>query len=54
MKIVRILKKTVFVVVILVLSVSLSGCALINIPFQLMGGLLKIISKLPMPPPGVF
>ncbi len=31
-----------------------SGCALLQIPFQLVSAALKIASQLPMPPPGVF
>ena len=44
-----------------VLMLSLSGCALLAIPatiigesFKIIGTVLKIVSKMPMPPPGVF
>lgn len=44
-----------------ILIFSLSGCAILEIPvkvvegtFGILGQLLKLIQKLPMPPPGVF
>ena len=51
-----------FVLVLcLLIIVSLSGCALMAIPatiigesFKIIGQVLKIVSKMPMPPPGVF
>jgi hypothetical protein len=43
------------VVVLLVLLCLFSpGCALLKLPFQVVGELLQIISKMPKPPPGVF
>lgn len=44
-----------------ILILSFSGCAILEIPvkvvegtFGILGQLLKVIQKLPMPPPGVF
>ncbi len=48
-------------VVGVVFILSLSGCALLALPatiigesFKIIGQVLKIVSKMPMPPPGVF
>ncbi len=42
-------------------SIGLSGCALLGLPFQMVGGLFDLVgkvvgiaSKVPLPPPGVF
>jgi len=57
------MKRFNFVVLILCMfiMVSLSGCALLAIPatiigesFKIIGQVLKIASRMPMPPPGVF
>ena len=54
-------KIVLLVAVLLVIVVSQSGCALLQIPtalingtFSILGKLLGIAQKLPMPPPGVF
>jgi hypothetical protein len=50
---------------VLGLAFLMSGCALLQMPFQLVGGLLRVVGtvvkgafdlakRLPMPPPGVF
>ena len=53
-------RKYIFVVFMLMFVVGLSGCALLTIPgmliggtFDLLGKLLGVVSRLPMPPPGV-
>ncbi len=54
--------RTCLIVFVFVCSLSLlSGCSLLQIPGQLIGGtfdilgkLLGLASKLPMPPPGIF
>ncbi|MBP6343496.1 MAG: hypothetical protein KA403_06165 [Candidatus Omnitrophica bacterium] len=38
----------------LLLCFSLSGCALLKMPFQLLGQLFGIAQKVPTPPPWVF
>ncbi|HNV23890.1 MAG TPA: hypothetical protein PLH56_07015 [Candidatus Omnitrophota bacterium] len=48
------LGKNYFFVFIVLLCLSLSGCALIKLPFDILGKLLGIASKVPKPPPGVF
>jgi hypothetical protein len=32
----------------------LPGCALLQIPFSILGTALEILKKIPLPPPGVF
>ncbi len=54
MKIFRANNRLVFIGLLVVLCLSLNGCALIRIPFDILGQVLKIVSKLPKPPPGVF
>ncbi len=49
----KISRNLLFVVLILMM-LSCSGCALLQIPFQLLEGIINLASKLPMPPPGVF
>ena len=47
--------RAVFRIVVFVTACSyLSGCALIALPFKILGETLKLIDKLPKPPPGVF
>ncbi|MBN1869693.1 MAG: hypothetical protein JW847_03850 [Candidatus Omnitrophica bacterium] len=54
-------KKYLLAVLIACLLLTQSGCALLKAPVMILGGvfkfvgnLLKIASRLPMPPPGVF
>lgn len=55
------LKRGMLYCVFLMLALSLSGCALLQIPgkviegtFGILGQVFKIIQRMPMPPPGVF
>lgn len=50
-----------FIVCLVMCSIGLSGCALLGLPFQMVGGLFDLVgkvvgiaSKVPLPPPGVF
>ncbi len=54
-------KSYVKIVVLAAIVITLSGCALLEIPgkvlggtFSLLGKILGIVDKLPKPPPGVF
>ena len=56
----KLFEKYGFAVLMLMFMIGLSGCALLTIPGQLIGGtfdlagkLLGLMSRLPMPPPGV-
>jgi len=45
---------TGLVIVVIFVCLSLSGCALLRLPFDILGGIFKLIQKLPIPPPWVF
>ena len=54
-------KKQLLVFMLLVFIVTQSGCAILKAPlmivngaFSLVGKILKVVGKLPAPPPGVF
>jgi len=47
-------KNILFVLLILGVCVTQNGCALIALPFQIAGEAIKLLQKLPAPPPGVF
>jgi hypothetical protein len=54
-------KKQLFILFLLLTMFIHSGCALLQVPFTLVGGtfklvgkLLQMVDKLPKPPPGVF
>ncbi len=58
-------KTWVLMAIVLVLCLSLSGCALLTMPFQLLGGIfggifnllgkaLSVADSMPKPPPWVF
>ncbi|MDP8264795.1 MAG: hypothetical protein P9M12_04875 [Candidatus Aceula lacicola] len=47
-------KKYFFIVFLLILCVSQTGCALLKLPLDLLGGLFGILKQVPMPPPWVF
>jgi len=51
----------IIILLVLMGMLTLSGCALLQIPFTMAGGALKLVGKvlqvvdqLPKPPPGVF
>lgn len=55
------MKKALFVLCLLVLAGTLSGCALLSLPGQIIGGAFDLLGKalvvadgLPKPPPWVF
>ena len=55
------INKKLFLLIIIVLCLSLSGCSLLKLPFALskmtfgfIGQIFKFINKLPKPPPWVF
>jgi len=54
-------KKSILTFVIIVLVFTQSGCAILQVPIHILDGVfsivksvLRIVEKLPMPPPGVF
>lgn len=54
-------KQTVYFIILLAVVVSISGCALIKLPFDLLGSALKLAGQaasfadsLPKPPPWAF
>lgn len=54
-------KKLLLLIILSVVCLSCSGCALLTLPFQVIGGTFQLLGKalaiadsLPKPPPGVF
>ncbi|OGX35616.1 MAG: hypothetical protein A3C36_01005 [Omnitrophica WOR_2 bacterium RIFCSPHIGHO2_02_FULL_52_10] len=54
-------KKQLLILLLVLGTMMQSGCALIQLPFTVVGGvfklvgkLLQVVDKLPKPPPGVF
>jgi len=47
-------KISFFIVFLCILCFSQSGCALLKVPFSILGGIFNILKKVPMPPPWVF
>jgi len=48
------MSKRFYLGALVALCLFFSGCALLKLPFQIMGGVWEILKKMPMPPPGVF
>ncbi|MBI4309146.1 MAG: hypothetical protein HY591_02325 [Candidatus Omnitrophica bacterium] len=55
------LKRLLFAGLLAMMSMSLSGCELLGLPFHIVGGIFNFLGKavavansLPKPPPGVF
>ncbi len=53
--------KTLCYLLLIVCCFACSGCSILNgfialakVPFSLLGEVLKVVDKLPKPPPGVF
>jgi len=40
--------------VLVLFCCSLSGCALLRLPFDILNGVWRFIQKVPLPPPWVF
>ncbi len=49
-----IIKRRLMFVLIIVLCLSQSSCALIQIPLQVAGAAINIASQMPIPPPWMF
>ena len=52
------MKQKLYVVLLSLFCCCLTGCALLQLPFQVAGGvangLINLAKHIPMPPPGVF
>jgi hypothetical protein len=42
-----------YIVLLIAVCLTCSGCALIQLPFEMLSALINIAKKLPTPPPGV-
>lgn len=48
------MKKSIIYALVVLLCLSQSGCALLKLPFQILGEAFELLKKIPLPPPGVF